>query len=239
MTNQINKTPVLFVQPFADGVTVKQVVSEYPTAGTRATDKALASINERGVAILRGIIRNPAAAKKEDREALAGYLGTAGSIFERVADAVTDGCEILPDAVTDGCEILPDAVTDVAPEVFETAMSLFNGAGLYLINPQCVEKVVSEGEKPFPAIVEALQSPNEFTQADYVAINAVLDEALETVRVLQDDEGLQELFVDDFTADDYEKAVALIGLIRAAMPLPCEVMAERGEYYADEDGAEA
>lgn len=228
MTNQINKTPVLFVQPFADGVTVKQVVSEYPTAGTRATDKALASINERGVAILRGIIRNPAAAKKEDREALAGYLGTAGSIFERVADAVTDGCEILP-----------DAVTDVAPEVFETAMSLFNGAGLYLINPQCVEKVVSEGEKPFPAIVEALQSPNEFTQADYVAINAVLDEALETVRVLQDDEGLQELFVDDFTADDYEKAVALIGLIRAAMPLPCEVMAERGEYYADEDGAEA
>lgn len=228
MTNQINKTPVLFVQPFADGVTVKQVVSEYPTAGTRATDKALASINERGVAILRGIIRNPAAAKKEDREALAGYLGTAGSIFERVADAVTDGCEILP-----------DAVTDVAPEVFETAMSLFNGAGLYLINPQYVEKVVSEGEKPFPAIVEALQSPNEFTQADYVAINAVLDEALETVRVLQDDEGLQELFVDDFTADDYEKAVALIGLIRAAMPLPCEVMAERGEYYADEDGAEA
>lgn len=228
MTNQINKTPVLFVQPFADGVTVKQVVSEYPTAGTRATDKALASINERGVAILRGIIRNPAAAKKEDREALAGYLGTAGSIFERVADAVTDGCEILP-----------DAVTDVDPEVFETAMSLFNGAGLYLINPQYVEKVVSEGEKPFPAIVEALQSPNEFTQADYVAINAVLDEALETVRVLQDDEGLQELFVDDFTADDYEKAVALIGLIRAAMPLPCEVMAERGEYYADEDGAEA
>ncbi len=228
MTNQINKTPVLFAQPFADGVTVKQVVSEYPTAGTRATDKALASINERGVAILRGIIRNPAAAKKEDREALAGYLGTAGSIFERVADAVTDGCEILP-----------DAVTDVDPEVFETAMSLFNGAGLYLINPQYVEKVVSEGEKPFPAIVEALQSPNEFTQADYVAINAVLDEALETVRVLQDDEGLQELFVDDFTADDYEKAVALIGLIRAAMPLPCEVMAERGEYYADEDGAEA
>lgn len=228
MTNQSNKTPVLFVQPFTDGVTVKQVVSEYPTAGTRATDKALASINERGAAILRGLIRNPAAAKKEDREAFAGYLGTAGSIFERVADAVTDGCEILP-----------DAVTDVDPEVFETAMSLFNGAGLYLINPQYVEKVVSEGDKPFPAIVDAIQSPNEFTQADYVAINAVLDEALETVRLWQDYRGLQELFIDDFTEDDYAESEAVIGLIKASLPLPREVMAERGEYYADEDGGEA
>lgn len=226
--NQTNKTPVLFVQPFADGVTVKQVVSEYPTAGTRATDKALASINERGAAVLRGIIRNPAAAKKEDREALAGYLSTVGSIFEHMAEAVTDGCEILP-----------DAVTDVAPEVFETVKGLFNGAGLYLINPQYVEKVVSEGDKPFPAIVEALQSPNEFTQADYVAINAVLDEALETIHVLQDDEGLQELFADDFPAVDFDEAEALICLVATSLPLPCEVMAERGEYYADEDGGEA
>ena len=228
MTNQINKTPVLFVQPFADAVTVKQVVSEYPTAGTRATDKALASINERGAAVLRGIIRNPAAAKKEDREALAGYLGAAGSIFERVVDAVADGCEILP-----------DVVADVDTEVFETAMGLFNGAGLYLINPQYVERVVSEGEKPFPSIVEAIQSPNEFTLTDYVAINAVLDEALETVRVLQDDKGLQEFFVDEFTEDDYAESEAVIGLIKASLPLPCEVMAERGEYYADEDGGEA
>lgn len=228
MTNQINKTPVLFVQPFADGVTVKQVVREYPTAGTRATDKALASINERGAAVLRGIIRNPAAAKKEDREALAGYLGTVGSIFEHMAEAVTDGCEILP-----------DAVTDADPEVFETAMGLFNGAGLYLINPQYVEKVVFEGDKPFPAIVDALQSPNEFTQADYVAISAVLDEALETVRVLRDDEDLQEFFADDFSADDFDEAETLICLVAASQPLPCEVMAERGEYYADEDGGEA
>lgn len=226
--NQTNKTPVLFVQPFADGVTVKQVVSEYPTVGTRATDKALALINERGAAVLRGIIRNPAVAKKEDREALAGYLGAVGSIFEHIAEAVADGCEILP-----------DAVTDVAPEVFETAMGLFNGAGLYLINPQYVEKVVSEGDKPFPAIVDALQSPNEFTQADFVAISAVLDEALETVRVLQDDVGLQEVFADNFTENDLDEAEALIGLIRAALPFPREIMEARGEYYADENGGEA
>lgn len=102
-----------------------------------------------------------------------------------------------------------------------------------------MEKVVSEGEKPFPSIVEALQSPNEFTQTDYVAINAVLDEALETVRVLQDDKGLQEFFVDEFTEDDYAESEAVIGLIKASLPLPREVMAERGEYYADEDGGEA
>ena len=59
------------------------------------------------------------------------------------------------------------------------------------------------------------------------------------IRVLQDDAGLQDLFMDDFTEDDYAESKAFISLIKAALPLPREVMAERGEYYADENDGEA
>ena len=100
-------------------------------------------------------------------------------------------------------------------------------------------KYVAQSKKPFPFIVKAIQSPNEFNQNDCAAITAALDKALQMIRVLQDDEGLQELFADDFTEDDYTESEAVIGLIKASLPLPREVMAKRGEYYADEDGAEA
>lgn len=99
-------------------------------------------------------------------------------------------------------------------------------------------KYVAQSKKPFPFIVKAIQSPNEFNQNDCAAITAALDKALQMIRVLQDDAGLQDLFMDDFTEDDYTESKAFISLIKAALSLPREVMAERGEYYADENDGE-
>lgn len=208
MTNQTNKTPVLFVQPLTDDVTPNEIEAEC-----------------NAVAELRAVIRHPVAAMAEVRKEFGGYFAGAGMICEAVAELLqeNENDEELQEIFADDGEILAEAA------------SLLFGVACYLVSP----KYVAKSKKPFPFIVEAIQSPNEFTQNDCAAITAALDKALQMIRILQDDASLQELFIDDFTADDFEEAATLIGLIRAAMPLPREVMAKRGEYYADDDDGEA
>ena len=211
MTNQINKTPVLFVQPFADNETPDEV------------DDIKAERN--AVAELRAVIRHPMSPMAEVRKEFGGYFAGVGMICEAVAALLQENekDEELQEIFADDGEILAEAA------------SLFYGAACYLVSP----KYAAKSKKPFPFIVKAIQSPNEFTKNDCAAITAALDKALQMIHVLQDDEGLQELFVDDFSADNFDEAEMLICLVAASLPLPREVMAERGEYYADEDGGEA
>lgn len=176
------------------------------------------------VAELRAVICQPTAAMAEVRKEFGGYFAGAGMICEAVAALLQENNdEELQEIFADDGEILAEAA------------SLFYGAACYLVSP----KYVAQSKKPFPFIVKAIQSPNEFNQNDCVAITAALDKALQMIRVLQDDAGLQDLFMDDFTEDDYAESKAFISLIKAALPLPREVMAERGEYYADENDGEA
>lgn len=209
--NQTNKTPVLFVQPFADNETPNEV------------DDIKAERN--AVAELRAVIRHPVSTMAEVRKEFGGYFAGVGMICEAVATLLqeNDKDEELQEIFADDGEILAEAA------------SLFYGAACYLVSP----KYVAQSKKPFPFIVKAIQSPNEFNQNDCTAITAALDKALQMIRVLQDDAGLQDLFMDDFTEDDYAESKAFISLIKAALPLPREVMAERGEYYADENDGEA
>lgn len=223
--NQTNKTPVLFVQPFADGVTMDKALYR---ATCKAFPKAEETEERRQVAAaLCGLIRNPAATMIEDRKMIGGYFVGAGMICEAVA-------ELLQDNEKD--EDLQEQFADCdGGKLLAVAASFFYGAARYLVRP----KYVTANVKPFPFIVEAFRAPNEFTQNEFATITAVLKGALQAIRVLRNDAGLQEVFADNFTENDLDEAEALIGLIRAALPFPREIMEERSEYYADENGGEA
>ena len=219
-TNQTNKIPVLFVQPFADDMTMDKALN---WAGMKTPED-----KKQAAAMVRGLLRNPAAAMAEDRRVFGGYFAGAGMICEAVAELLQENKdkEQQEQFADDG-------------EVLGEAASLFYGAACFVNSPKFVAKAVAKEGYSFPFVVTAIQSPNKFTQNDYAAIDAVLEKAQQTIRILQDDAGLQEVFADDFTGDDYAEAEALIGLIKAALPLPREIMENRGEYYADENGGEA
>lgn len=219
MASQTNKTPVFFVQSFAEDVTMDKAL--YWATCRDFEEKT------RIVAAVRGLLRNPTAAMAKDRQTLGGYFAGAGMICEAVA-------ELLQDNEKD--EDLQEQFADCdGGEILAVAASFFYGAACYLVRP----KYVAANVKPFPFIVEAFRAPNEFTQNEFATITAVLKGALQAIRVLRDDAGLQEVFADNFTENDLDEAEALIGLIRAALPFPREIMEERGEYYADENGGEA
>lgn len=212
MTNQINKTPVLFVEPLTAPVTMENALNwaiseDFPEVVETEEARQI-------VAAVRSLIRNPEAATVKNRVQFAAYAATAAGILEN----------------------LPETITSEKHEgVFERAASLLQGLACYLLYPE-----FSAGSgKPSLCIVKSILAPNDFKASDYFAVVMAMDEARKAFCALAEEYDQRENLSEDFTADEYEEAAALIGLIRAAMPLPCEVMAERGEYYADEDGGEA